>query len=269
MRKVMILMFLVVFCLVPGCNAARKPAPSPDPKPLVVPETSKVGFSKVDLNKAPDVVKNIAGDLAKRETATWLQVNGTSYILVSTGENEKDRRAEITEVIQKIPAQDFVWLDVRARYVGVKEDEQDGPISAVTLNLNDRTISGVGFEITSTDSPAPEAAPAPKATPAPKAAPTPAASPRRLRHQLHLRPQHRPQLQRQNRSRRPHPHRIIIQSRPRKTRIKTILPQKKITGHEKLVGASANAPTLFPEIVLPCLKRYPLPASLANYMLKY
>ena len=61
MRKVMILMFLVVFCLVPGCNAARKPAPSPDPKPLVVPETSKVGFSKVDLNKAPDVVKNIAG----------------------------------------------------------------------------------------------------------------------------------------------------------------------------------------------------------------
>jgi hypothetical protein len=177
MRKVMILMFLVVFCLVPGCNAARKPAPSPDPKPLVVPETSKVGFSKVDLNKAPDVVKNIAGDLAKRETATWLQVNGTSYILVSTGENEKDRRAEITEVIQKIPAQDFVWLDVRARYVGVKEDEQDGPISAVTLNLNDRTISGVGFEITSTDSPAPEAAPAPKATPAPKAAPTPTASP--------------------------------------------------------------------------------------------
>lgn len=177
MRKVMILMFLVVFCLVPGCNAARKPAPSPDPKPLVVPETSKVGFSKVDLNKAPDVVKNIAGDLAKRETATWLQVNGTSYILVSTGENEKDRRAEITEVIQKIPAQDFVWLDVRARYVGVKEDEQDGPISAVTLNLNDRTISGVGFEITSTDSTAPEAAPAPKATPAPKAAPTPAASP--------------------------------------------------------------------------------------------
>jgi len=170
-------MFLVIFCLVPGCNVARKPAPTPDPKPLVVPETSKVGFSKVDLNKAPDVVKNIAGDLAKREMATWLQVNGTSYILVSTGENEKDRRAEITEVIQKIPAQDFVWLDVRARYVDVKEDDQNGPISAVTLNLNDRTISGVGFEITSTDSTTPEATPAPKTTPAPKAAPAPAASP--------------------------------------------------------------------------------------------
>ena len=64
-RKVMILMFLVVFCLVP---AATRPEtrPSPDPKPLVVPETSKVGFSKVDLNKAPDVVKNIAGIWPKR-----------------------------------------------------------------------------------------------------------------------------------------------------------------------------------------------------------
>lgn len=174
MRKFLVLVILVLFGLTTGCSAARKPAPAPEQKPLVVPETSKVGFSKVDLNKAPDVVKNIAGDLAKRETATWLQANGTSYILISVGENEKKRKAEITEVIQRIPAQDFVWLDVRANYVNAREDDQDGPVSVVALNLTDRIISGVGFEITRTDTPASKATPAPAASPAPTASPAPA-----------------------------------------------------------------------------------------------
>ena len=106
-------------------------------------------------------LKTLPGS-GQRETATWLQVNGTSYILVSTGENEKDRRAEITEVIQKIPAQDFVWLDVRARYVGVQGRRARRAHKRGHPEPERPDHKRRGFEITSTDSPAPEAAPAPK-----------------------------------------------------------------------------------------------------------
>ncbi len=175
MRKIMILLFLVVFSLVAGCTAARKPAPAPDPKPLVVPETSKVGFSPVDLNKVPDVVKIIAEDLAKREAATWLQVNGTNYLLVSVGEKATGKRVEITDVIQKIPARDFVWLDVRAKYVAAKEGNQSGPVSVVSLNLPNQTVNGVGFEITGAGAGTPTPA-SPTPTPTPSPAKTPAAA---------------------------------------------------------------------------------------------
>lgn len=183
MRKILILLLLLAVSLSAGCPA-RKPAPeqAPDPKPLVVPETSKVGFSPVDLNKAPDVVKNIASEISKRETATWVQVNGTNYVLVSVGEKAAGSRAEVTDVTQRVPAQDFVWIDVKARYVEAKEGgDKGGPVTAITLNLTGRTINGVGFEIAREAAakeaqPAP-AAPAPKQTPAPAPKPAPAPTP--------------------------------------------------------------------------------------------
>lgn len=182
MRKFFAVLFLLAFAFSQGCAPARKPAPPPDPKPLVVPEVSKVGFAPVDLNRAPDVVKNIAADLAKREAATWLQVNGTSYVLVSAGEKAAGKMVEITEVLQRIPAQDFVWIDVKANYVTPKEGEKPGPVAAVTLNLPNRTINGVSFEVEKVPAaPAPSPAPAPAPTapapPAAKPAPVPAPAP--------------------------------------------------------------------------------------------
>jgi hypothetical protein len=193
MRKILILLLLVTFALGAGCSAARKPAPAPEQKPSVVPETSKVGFSAVDLNKAPDVVKNIASDLAKREAATWVLVNGANYVLVSAGEKATGKKVEITDVTQKVPAQDFIWIDVKAQIASAQAGDKSGPVTVVSLSLpTDRTINGVGFELTraaaATPTPAPTAptpapttptpAPAPApAAPAPKPAPTPAPAP--------------------------------------------------------------------------------------------
>lgn len=181
MRKFLVLFLLLAFALSQGCAPARKPAPAPAPQ--VVPEASKVGFSPVDLTRAPEVVKNISNELAKREAEVWLQVNGTSYVLVSTGEKAAANKVEITDVIQRVPVQDFIWLDVKAKYVTPKEGEKPGPVTAVSLNLtSNRAINGVSFEVARTPgAPAPSAAPAPAPTtpapPAAKPAPAPATQP--------------------------------------------------------------------------------------------
>ncbi len=194
MRRILVLFLLVCLCLSAGCAAARKVEPTPEQKPSVIPETSKVGFSPVDLNKAPDVVKNIASAISDREAATWAQVNGTNYILVSVGKNTANK-VEITDVIQKVPVQDFIWIEVVGKYTGLKEGEKSSPVTVISLNLQDKTINGVGFEVArtaatgttqttpaptpATPTPAPTpAAPAPKITPAPttenKTTPAPA-----------------------------------------------------------------------------------------------
>jgi len=188
MRKVLIGFLLIMFCLGTAGCPAKKPVQEPAPKPLVVPETSKVGFSPVDLNNAPDVVKNIASDISKREQAAWLQVNGTNYLLVSAGEKAAGR-VEITDITQKIPAQNFVWLDVKAKYTSAeKGDNNNGDnnnqVTVVSLNLvNNTSINGVGFEITktvtetkaTTPAPAPTTTPEKATSPAPATKPTPAA----------------------------------------------------------------------------------------------
>lgn len=186
MRKVLIIALLLCLSLGAGCGVQR-PAPSPEPAPApsVIPETSKLGFSPVDLNKAPDVIKNIASDIAKRETVTWAQVNETNYILASIGDNNTGYKIEITDVIQKVPAQDYIWIEVKGKYVKLKEGEKNGQVAVISLNPPNKVISGAGFEITraaaaapttpapTTQTPAPApAAPAPKTTPAPAPAPT-------------------------------------------------------------------------------------------------
>lgn len=170
----------MIFCFSTAGCPAQKPVQEPAPKPLVVPETSKVGFSPVDLNNAPDVIKNIASDISKREQSTWVQVNGTNYLLVSAGEKATSSKVEITDITQKIPAENFVWLDVKGKYTGIKEGEQSNPVTIVSLNLaNNTSINGVGFEITKAaaetqTTPAP-ASPAPsKTAPVTPAAPAPA-----------------------------------------------------------------------------------------------
>ncbi|MDD4334543.1 MAG: hypothetical protein PHY77_02940 [Desulfotomaculaceae bacterium] len=185
MRKVLIIALLLCLSLSAGCSALQQPAPAPEPTPSsVIPETSKLGFSPIDLNKAPDVIKNIASDISKREATTWVQVNDINYILASAGENIK-YKIEITDIIQKVPAQDFIWLEVKAKYVSAKDaGDKSGPVTAVSLNPPNRTINGAGFEIVRAEAAAPAPAPAaqipappaqtPKTTPA---APAPAPAP--------------------------------------------------------------------------------------------
>ncbi|MDD2554501.1 MAG: hypothetical protein PHP51_08010, partial [Desulfotomaculaceae bacterium] len=191
----LIIALLLCLSLGAGC-ALQKPAPSPEPAPApsVIPETSNLGFSPVDLNKAPDVIKNIASNIAKRETVTWAQVNETNYILASIGENNTGYKIEITDVIQKVPAQDYIWIEVKGKYVNLKDEgEKNGQVTVISLNPPNKVINGVGFEITRAAAPAPAkpapttqapAAQAPKPTPAPapstqapKATPAPAPTP--------------------------------------------------------------------------------------------
>ncbi len=177
MRKIILVLLLLCLGLSAGCAVARKPVPepTPDPKLLVVPEVSKVGYSPVDLNKAPDVVKFIASDIAKKEAATWVQVNGTSYIMVSAGENSGNK-VEITEVLQRVPAEEFIWIEAKAKYIGAKEAADNGaPLVVISLKLSDRIINGVGFEIAGAASTAPSQTTQPSPTPAAPTTPAPAA----------------------------------------------------------------------------------------------
>lgn len=178
MRKLLVITLLLCLSLSSGCAILQRPAPSPEPAPSVIPETSKLGFSPVDLNKAPDVIKNIASDMSKREAATWAQVNETNYIIASVGENNTGYKIEITDVIQKVPAQDYIWIDVRGKHVSLKEGEKNGQVTVVSLNPPYRVINGAGFEIARKAAAAPAPAPAAQ-TPAPAAQPprttTPAA----------------------------------------------------------------------------------------------
>lgn len=187
MRKILVIVLLLCLSLSAGCGVLQRPAPAPEPTPSVIPEMSKLGFSPVDLNKAPDVIKNIASDITKRETVTWAQADGINYILASVGENTK-YKIEITDVIQKVPAPDFIWLEVKGKYVSAVDGDKSGPVTVVNLNQPNKTINGAGFEIikeaAAPSAPAPAAqtpAPAvktPKAAPAPSApAPAPAPAP--------------------------------------------------------------------------------------------
>ncbi len=164
---VLVLSTLVIF----GCNAERKPAP--DPEPRLIPQESSLGFSQVDIDEVPASIKKIASAMENRPMLTWAQDDNNSYIMLNTGQDEQ--AVKVNKVIQRVPVQDFLWLDVQLDYTDEdngKDDNNNQKLAVVKLEKTDKTINGVGFELQEEDKEEPEeeksqAAPAPTPTPAP------------------------------------------------------------------------------------------------------
>lgn len=152
MRRLLCIALIMVFALLSAsCAGAKKPeAPEQQPRTVVVPEVTKISFDSVDLDKAPDLVRDVADQMSKRDGATWVQENNTIYLLVSQGERSKGLKADVDQVLQRVPRDNLTWLDVKVIYEKVSEEKEDKDTSnkpsVFKVNRTDRDINGVGFD---------------------------------------------------------------------------------------------------------------------------
>lgn len=175
MKKVAVLVLVLSTLIVFGCNAQRKPAP--DPEPRLIPQESSIGFSQVDIDEVPASIQKIASAMENRPMLTWAQDNNNSYILLNAGQDEQT--IKVNKVIQRVPVQDFLWLDVQLDYTDDdkgKNNSNNRKLVVVKLDNTDKAINGVGFEFQGEDTEDPEEE-KPQATPAPTPAPTPTPTP--------------------------------------------------------------------------------------------
>ncbi len=174
MKKITVFILVLLTVTVLGCNAQRKPAPE-NPQTKLVPRESTIGFSQIDIDQAPASIRKMAAELDNTPMVIWAHDNNNSYILMNTG--EEDEIVEVSKVIQRVPAQDFVWLDVKLNYKDVARDSGNNPdLVVVKLENADQDIDGVGFELIEIEDEEKgakevkqQAAPAPAPTPAPAA----------------------------------------------------------------------------------------------------
>jgi len=170
-KKVAVLVLVLSTLIVFGCNAQRKPAP--DPEPRLIPQESSIGFSQVDIDEVPASIQKIASAMDNRPMLTWAQDNNNSYILLNTGQDEQ--AVKVNKVIQRVPVQDFLWLDVQLDYTDDdkgKNNSNNQELVVVKLDNTDKAINGVGFEFQEEDTEDPEEE-KPQAAPTPAPAPTP------------------------------------------------------------------------------------------------
>ncbi|WP_027365619.1 hypothetical protein [Desulfotruncus alcoholivorax] len=177
-----ILLWLAVF----GCSAQKKPAPPAQPAKLI-PSESNIGFTEVDQNQIPSSVKKIISAMSGMQEAAWAAVGNNNYIILNP--EDKNETVKISEVIQRVPSQNFVWLDVKLVEDDLKENQksdQPSRMKIYRLAKTDKAVNGVSFEYKETEEeekpeaaapkqPAPTPAPAP--APAPSVTPTPSQGP--------------------------------------------------------------------------------------------
>ncbi|GAB6156976.1 hypothetical protein JCM39194_01760 [Desulfotomaculum varum] len=170
MRKFLWLFCLsLLFALPLGCAPAKKPAPAPQPKTIVVPDVSRITFETMDYDKAPEIVKVLGNTLQDKHFAVWTSVNGRNYVVVSQRNLPAGRGIQITEIERRLPANDFDWINVKLKYLsttpgsGPKTDTEKPLVASFTM---DRPVKALGFEIerevTPSGSPAPVVPAAPK-----------------------------------------------------------------------------------------------------------
>ncbi|AGL00329.1 hypothetical protein [Desulfoscipio gibsoniae] len=173
MKKLTVFVLALSTLVIFGCNQAQqKPAP---PEQTLIPKESSIGFSQVDIDELPASIKKVSSTTEDRPMVTWAHDNNNSYILLNTGQDEEDLK--VSKVIQRVPVQDFLWLDVQLDYTdGEKAKDKDGNLKlvAVKLDKTDKAINGVGFEIKEESEEDEEDPEEGKAQAAPTPAPTPA-----------------------------------------------------------------------------------------------
>jgi len=146
MKKLTVLVVLLSTLLLFGCNQAeQKPV---TPEQTLIPKESTLGFSQVDIDALPAAIQKVATAMEDRAMVTWANDNNNSYLLINTGRDKETFK--VSKVIQMVPVQDFLWLDVQLDYVDgnlAKDLQGNTKLVAVKLEPTDKTIDGVGFEI--------------------------------------------------------------------------------------------------------------------------
>lgn len=150
MRKLTTFLCLLLVSLIPlGCSPAKKPAPAPEPKTIVVPDVSSISFKTIDYDQAPEIVRAMAKNLKDSNFATWTNVNGTNYVVISQASLPIGSSVKITDIQRRVPANDFDWVNVKLKYTpstatGQKSQSSKPIVATFTL---DRTIRAISFEV--------------------------------------------------------------------------------------------------------------------------
>lgn len=147
MKKLTVFVLILSSLFIFGCNAQRKPAPQ-EPQQKLIPQESTIGFSQVDIDQVPASIQKIVSATENRPMVTWAYNDNNSYILLNTDQHEKN--VKVSKVIQRVPVQDFLWLDVQLDYTDNENaggDGNDHKLVIVKLDKTDKAINGVGFEL--------------------------------------------------------------------------------------------------------------------------
>lgn len=162
-----VILLLLGLC---SCSAAKKPAP-PENRTIIVPEVSRVTFDTADLKTAPKAVRDIAKLLENQDSTSWAQVGDKAYFIVSSGERSRGYDITFDEIQQRLPEENYVWIDARLKYKKRAEPRKAGePFYTLVRADIAKAPNGVGFTITGADisSPAPAVnTPPVKTAPAP------------------------------------------------------------------------------------------------------
>ncbi len=182
MKRAAVLVLVLSTLILFGCNAQKKPAPQPEAK--LIPQESTIGFSQVDLSDTPASVQKVAAAMEGRQMYVWAMDNNNSYILLNP--DDDGGAVKVNKVIQRVPVQDFLWLDVYLDEGTVdaeekKDDKSAAKMMVFRLEDTDKSINGIGFEEMEAEEEAEEkaeenktqAAPSPAATPSTQPAPAP------------------------------------------------------------------------------------------------
>jgi len=172
MKKLTVFVILLSTLVIFGCNQAQqKPVP---PEQTLTPKESSIGFSQVDIDELPSSIQKVASAMEERSMVTWANDNNNSYILLNTDQEEENLK--VSKVIQRVPVQDFLWLDVQLDYLDsnmAKDLKNNSKLVAVKLDRTDKGINGVGFEIKEESEEDREETKEEKPQPAPAPTPTP------------------------------------------------------------------------------------------------
>lgn len=157
-KLLMLLIMLLAFAVfIFGCQAQQKPAP-PAEQTKLIPSESNIGFTEVDENQIPASVKKIVASMSDRQEAAWAAVGDNNYIILNP--EDDDEPVKINEIIQRVPSQNFIWLDVKLvendqengqKDDGQKDEDEKAKLRVYKLAKTDNAVNGVGFEFKETD----------------------------------------------------------------------------------------------------------------------
>ncbi|MGB9826858.1 MAG: hypothetical protein ACPLRU_09295, partial [Desulfofundulus sp.] len=147
-RSILLMVCLFLVGGMFGCTVARKPGPAAKPRTVVVPETTRVSFERIDPARAPQAVKDVARALDDTNASTWVRAGNDIYLLLNTSSHNRGYRAEVTEISQRTPRPEFSWLDVKARYIRqTRQAPSNAPVlTVVRVSRLARPVSGVAFQ---------------------------------------------------------------------------------------------------------------------------
>ncbi|WP_031515203.1 Gmad2 immunoglobulin-like domain-containing protein [Desulfofalx alkaliphila] len=138
--KAIMLALVAVLLLLHGC---AKQEPQQKPETIVVPEVSSISFDIIELDQAPHVVRRMVKDMKDQEFATWAVVDGTAYIVLVPGATGDNMKVEIDEIEQRVPEENYSWLNVSIKYMANEEDEAEPVVAKFDLK---KTPKAVGFQ---------------------------------------------------------------------------------------------------------------------------